>query len=75
MARAAKEYFDNLYLIVDQQKRWKSALLADPSPQALDPLLIGELKHGGQSKFFVVDQFALTAAEQYLADEFATQPA
>jgi hypothetical protein len=75
MARAAKEHFDNLYLIVDQQKRWKCALLPDPSPRALDPLLIGELKRGGQSKFFVLDQFALTPAEQYLADEFATQPA
>jgi len=39
----------------------------------LDPLLIGELKQGTRSKFFVVDQFALTAAEQYLANEFAAQ--
>jgi hypothetical protein len=75
MARTAKEHFDSLYLIVDQQNRWKCALLSDPSPRALDPLLIGELKRGGQSKFFVLDQFALTPAEQYLADEFATQPA
>jgi hypothetical protein len=75
LAQAAKYHFDNLYLIVDQQNRWKSALLADPSPRALDPLLIGELKQGEQRKFFLLDQFALTAAEQYLAAEFATQPA
>ncbi|MGA8657606.1 MAG: hypothetical protein WB586_15790 [Chthoniobacterales bacterium] len=74
-ARAAQAHFDNLYLIVDQQNRWKSALLADPSPRALDPLLIGELKQGQQSQFFVIDQFELTAAEQYLTDEFATRPA
>jgi surfactin synthase thioesterase subunit len=36
-ARAAKDDFDNLYLIVDQQHRWKSALLPDPRPRALDP--------------------------------------
>ena len=29
-ARAAKDHFDNLYLIVDQQHRWKSVLLPDP---------------------------------------------
>jgi len=43
-ARAAKDHFDNLYLIVDQQYRWKSVLLPDPRPRVLDPLLVGELK-------------------------------
>jgi hypothetical protein len=71
-ARGAKEQFDNLYLIVDQQHRWKSALLPDPRPRALDPLLIGEVKQGRRRKFFVIHQFDLTEAEQYLADEFAT---
>jgi hypothetical protein len=74
-ARAAKEHFDNLYLIVDQQNRWKSALLPDPRPRALDPLLIGEVKQGRRRKFFVIHQFDLTEAEQYLADEFATSSA
>jgi hypothetical protein len=73
-ARAAKDHFDNLYLIVDQQKRWKSALLPAPGPRALDPLLIGELKQGRRSKFFLIHQFDLTEAEQYLTDEFATNP-
>ncbi len=71
-ARAAKDHFDNLYLIVDQKHRWKSALLPDPRPRTLDPLLIGEVKMGRRRKFFVVRQFDLTEAEQYLADEFAT---
>jgi hypothetical protein len=71
-ARAAKDHFHNLYLVVDQQHHWKSALLPDPKPRALDPLLIGELKHGRQHKFFLLHQFTLSAAEQYLADEFAT---
>ncbi len=73
MARAAKDHFDNLYLIVDQQHRWKSTLLRDPTPRALDPLLIGELKQGRQRQFFLIHQFDLTEAEQYLADEFATK--
>jgi len=73
-ARAAQIDFDNLYLVVDQQHRWKSELLPDPTPRALDPLLIGELKQGQQRKFFVVDQFELTPAEKYLADEFSTIP-
>ena len=72
-ARAAKDSFDNLYLIVDQQLRWKSTLLRDPTPRALDPLLIGELKQGRRHQFFLIDQFDLTEAEQYLADEFATK--
>ena len=73
-ARAAKDHFDKLYLIVDQQRRWKGALLSDPRPRALDPLLIGELKRGRCSKFILIHQFDLTEAEQYLADEFATKP-
>jgi hypothetical protein len=73
-ARAAQDHFDNLYLVVDQQHRWKSALLPDPIPRGLDPLLIGELRRGQQAEFFVVDQFELTAAERYLTDEFATVP-
>jgi hypothetical protein len=72
-ARAAKDCFDHLYLIVDQQNRWKSALLRDPTPRTLDPLLIGELKQGRRRQFFLIDQFDLTEAEQYLADEFATK--
>jgi hypothetical protein len=73
IARAAKQRFDSLYLIVDQQQRWQSTVLRDPVPQALDPLLIGELKGGRRRQFFLLDQFDLTAAEQYLADEFATK--
>jgi hypothetical protein len=73
-ARAAKDHFDNLYLIIDQQHRWKSALLPDPRPRGLDPLLIGELKQGKERKFYLIHQFDLTGAEQYLADEFATKP-
>jgi hypothetical protein len=73
-ARAAKDHFDNLYLIVDQQHRWKGALLPDPRPRALDPLLIGELKQGHGYQFFLIHQFDLTEAEQYLADEFAIKP-
>ena len=73
-AREAKDQFDNLYLIVDQQHRWKSALLPDPGPRILDPLLIGELKQGRGRKYYLIHQFDLTEAEQYLADEFATKP-
>ena len=73
-ARAAKDHFDNLYLIVDQQHRWKSVLLSDPRPRILDPLLIGELKQGPVRKYYLIHQFDLTDAEQYLADEFATMP-
>jgi hypothetical protein len=74
-ARTVKDQFDNLYLIVDQQNHWKSALLPDPTPRGLDPLLIGELKQGDRHKFFLIHQFDLAEAEQYLADEFATKPA
>lgn len=73
IARAAKDSFDNLYLIVDQQHRWKSALLRDSTPRALDPLLVGELKQGRRRQFFLIHQFDLTEAEQYIADEFATK--
>ena len=73
-ALAAKDHFDKLYLIVDQQYRWKSTLLPDPRPRVLDPLLIGELKQSRGRKFYVIYQFDLSDAEQYLADEFATKP-
>jgi hypothetical protein len=73
IALTAQYRFNSLYLVVDQQKRWQSTLLRDPVPRALDPLLIGELKHGKRRRFFLLDQFDLTAAEQYLADEFATK--
>jgi hypothetical protein len=73
-ARAAKDHFDNLYLIVDQQHRWKSVLLPDPRPRILDPLLVGELKQGHARKYYLIHQFDLTEAEQYLADEFAIKP-
>jgi hypothetical protein len=73
IALAAKHRFDNLYLVIDQEHRWLSTLLRDPVPRALDPLLIGELKRGNRRRFFLLDQFDLTAAEQYLADGFATK--
>jgi hypothetical protein len=74
-ARAAKEQFDNLYLILDLHHRWKNELLPDPRPRILDPLLVGELKQGQGGKYYLIDQFDLTQAEQYLADEFAAGPA
>ena len=73
-ARTARDHFDNLYLVVDQQGRWKSDVLPDPAPRALDPLLVGEVKQAGKSRFFVIHQFDLTEAEQYLADEFSVKP-
>ena len=73
IALSAKDRFDNLYIVVDQEKRWQSKLLPDPVPRALDPLLIGEIVRGYQRRFFLLDQFDLSAAEQYLADEFATK--
>ena len=36
-----------------------------------DPLLVGELNGDGEQKYFLIDQFDLTGAEQYLIDEFA----
>ena len=74
-AHAARHHFDNLYVVVDQQHRWKSTFLPDPRPRALDPLLIGELKQGRRYQFFLIDQFDLTTAEQYLCDEFAVSSA
>jgi hypothetical protein len=73
-ARNAKSHFDKLYLIVDQQHCWKSVLLPDPRPRPLDPLLVAELKENGRRKFFLIDRFDLTAAEQYLADELLLRP-
>jgi hypothetical protein len=70
-AMVAKAHFDKLYLVVDQQNRWKSEVLPDPAPRALDPLLVGEVEQAGKTKYFVICQFDLTDAEQYLADEFA----
>src|SRR6516162_578795 len=58
-ARVAKDHFDNLYLIVDQQYRWRSILLPDPRPRVLDPLLIGELEQGRGRKYYVIHQFNL----------------
>jgi hypothetical protein len=43
-------------------------------PRILDPLLIGELKQGRGRKYYVIHQFDLTEAEQYLADEFVLGP-
>jgi hypothetical protein len=71
IACAAKNHCHNLYIVVDQQERWESAVLPEPSARALDPLLIGELKQDHQRKWFVLDQFELTAAEQYLTNAFA----
>jgi len=72
IAVAAKNRFDHLYLVVDQEKRWQSQSLPDPAQQALDPLLIGEMAGDASRRLFLLDQFDLTMAEQYLADEFAT---
>jgi hypothetical protein len=67
-------HFDNLYLVVDQQNRWKSELLPVPASALLDPLLIGEKRERSRSSYFLIDQFDLTKAKDYLADEFATKP-
>jgi hypothetical protein len=72
-AKAARDYFDDLYLVVDQQNRWKSDILPDPAARASDPLLIGGVKRAGEVKYFLIHQFDLTEAENYLADEFATK--
>ena len=66
-------HFDNLYLVVDQQNRWKSELLPVPASALLDPLLIGEKRERSRSSYFLIDQFDLTKAKDYLADEFATK--
>jgi hypothetical protein len=54
----ARGHFDNLYLVVDQQNRWKSELLPDPASALLDPLLIGEKRERSGSSYFLIDQFA-----------------
>ena len=58
----------------EQTENEACGLLPDPRPRVLDPLLIGELRQGGARKYYLIDQFDLTAAEQYLADEFAVKP-
>ncbi len=70
----ARGYFDNLYLVVDQQNRWKSELLPVPASALLDPLLIGEKRERSRSSYFLIDQFDLTKAEDYLIAEFLTNP-
>jgi hypothetical protein len=59
-ARAAKPHFD--HLIVDQQDRWKSEILPDPVPRGLDPLLVGEVKQAGKSKYYLIPEFDLTGS-------------
>jgi hypothetical protein len=66
----ARGHFDNLYLVVDQQNRWKSELLPVPAAVLLDPLLIGEKRARSRSSYFLIDQFDLTKAEDYLIAEF-----
>lgn len=66
----ARGHFDNLYLVVDQQYRWKSELLPVPASALLDPLLIGEKRERSRSSYFLIDQFDLTKAEDYLIAEF-----
>jgi hypothetical protein len=70
----ARGYFDNLYLVVDQQNRWKSELLPVPASALLDPLLIGEKRERSRSSYFLIDQFDLTKAEDYLIAEFLINP-
>jgi hypothetical protein len=40
-------------------------------PREFDPLLISELNEKSSRKYFLIDQFNLSAAEQSLIDEFA----
>ncbi len=70
----ARGHFDNLYLVVDQQNRWKSELLPVPASALLDPLLIGEKREKSRSSYFLIDQFDLTKAEDYLIAEFLINP-
>ena len=70
----ARGQFDNLYLVVDQQNRWKSELLPVPASALLDPLLIGEKRERSGSSYFLIDQFDLTKAEDYLIAEFLINP-
>ncbi|MBV9491401.1 MAG: hypothetical protein JO069_17020 [Verrucomicrobia bacterium] len=74
-ALRAKGHFDNLYLVMDQQHRWESELLPVPASVLLDPLLIGEKRERFRSRYFLVDQFELTKAEDYLVAEFSGGPA
>ena len=70
----ARGHFDNLYLVVDQQNRWKSELLPLPASALLDPLLIGEKREKSRSSYLLIDQFDLTKAEDYLIAEFLINP-
>jgi hypothetical protein len=74
IARAARANFEKLFLVVDQQGRWDSALLPDPAPPDLDPLLVGSKRVGGVLRYFVLDTFDLTRSEDYLTAEFSTMP-
>ena len=73
-ALQARELFDQLYLVVDQQRRWESELLPVPASALLDPLLIGEKREHFRSRYYLIDQFKLTKAEDYLAAEFLSNP-
>lgn len=72
IAHAAGADFDNLFIVTDQQGRWQSDLLADPHPPLTDPLLIGSKKICNEDRFFLLDAFDLTTAEDYLVAEFTT---
>ncbi|MBV9997609.1 MAG: hypothetical protein JO015_00690, partial [Verrucomicrobia bacterium] len=74
-ALRARGQFERLYLVVDQQQRWQSALLPVPASVLLDPLLVGEKREGFRSRYYLIDQFDLTHAEDYLASEFLCEPA
>jgi len=73
-ALRAKGHFEHLYLVVDQQQRWESELLPVPASALLDPLLIGEKRERCRSRYYLIDQFELTTAEDYLTAEFLTNP-
>jgi hypothetical protein len=73
-ALRARAHFERLYLVVDQQGRWQSALLPVPASVLLDPLLVGEKREGFRSRYYLIDQFELTQAEDYLASEFLWDP-
>jgi hypothetical protein len=73
-ALRARAHFDQLYLVVDQQQRWQSALLPVPASVLLDPLLVGEKREHFRSRYYLIDQFDLTQAEDYLASEFLQAP-
>ena len=57
-----------------EQERWESELLPVPVSVLLDPLLIGEKREGFRSRYFLIDQFELTKAEDYLVSEFLRNP-